>query len=231
MTKLSYTQEYYLCATNDKGNPKSLGFDAGIACLLVGGVEEMIKQGFIVRAQEKRLLIVRLWDDSLPHLKPLYEALVSFSSPKSIKRVAASYLLGSNYWLPDKLGSAIGASLIAANCVDKLPDQGLLKNKTKYVPKPEVVAQLIERLRTEFLEDGALTDETLCLAAFLDRSGLIRKHFGEAEKETLERRLKEVRRSDLSVATKQILDELASLRALVAAVSAVIIMLVADLVV
>jgi hypothetical protein len=216
MKTLSYTQEYYLCAINDKGNPKSLQSDNVTACLLVGGIMELIEQGLIMRDEKKRFVVAKPWNNALPYLKPLYEVLASFKKPKDIRGLMQSYVLGSNYRLDDKLIAAIGASLVAANCVDELPDRGLLKNKTKYAPKPEAVKQVIEKLRTEFFEDDVVPDATLCLAAFLDSGGLIREYFSKFERETLKKRLKEVRESDVSTSVKQALNESAAMYALIA---------------
>ncbi|MDR2587223.1 MAG: GPP34 family phosphoprotein [Coriobacteriales bacterium] len=215
MQTLSYTQEYYLCAVNDKGNPKSFKSDEVAACLLVGGIAELVEQGLIARDEKKRFVVVRPWDDSLPYLKPLYEALASFKKPKNIKGLAESYLLGLNHKLPDELMATIGASLVAANCADELTDQGLLKNKTRYAPKPEAVTRAIEKLRAEFLEEGVVADETLCLAAFLDKSGLIRDYFSKVEKETLKKRLREVREREASASVKQVLDEITAVYAVI----------------
>jgi hypothetical protein len=216
MQTLSPTQEYYLCAVNNKGNPKSLKSDEVTACLLVGGIAELVEQGLIARDEKKRFVVVGAWDGSPLYLKPLYETLASFKKPKSIKGLAESYLLGLNHKLPDELMATIGASLAAANCADELTEQGLLKNKAKYAPKPEAVMRVIEKVCAEFLEESAATDETLCLAAFLDKSGLIRDYFSKVEKETLKKRLKEVRESEASASVKQVLDEITTVYGVIA---------------
>jgi hypothetical protein len=111
--------------------------------------------------------------------------------------------------------AAIGASLAKANCADELTDQGMLKNKTKYAPKPEAVTRVIEKVRAEFLEDGVVTDETLYLASFLDKSGFIRDYFSKVEKETLKKRIKEVRKSEAFASVKEVLDELEAMYAVI----------------
>jgi DNA polymerase III delta prime subunit len=61
-----------------------------------------------------------------------------------------------------------------------------------------------------------VTDETLCLAAFLDKSGLIHDYFSKVEKETLKKRLKEVRESEAYTSAKQVLDEITAVYVVIA---------------
>jgi hypothetical protein len=202
---LSFTQEYYLCAINDKGNLPVLDTEGAI-CLLAGGIMELTQQGYIEHDDKKRLIIAKPWDNALPYLKPLYDTVASFKKPQRIDGVLGAYETSLQEPLPELL-SALGTSLVAAGYADELSEQGLLHNKTGYVPKPEARTRIIEKIRAEFLEDGVISDETLCLAALLDGSNLIRRYFSTVEADALKKRLKEVRESDAHTLVKEFLDE------------------------
>jgi len=206
MSDLSFTQEYYLCAVNSKGNSPIDGGEF-TACLVIGDIMEMLGQGLISKDEKNRFSIAKSWDDSLPYTKPVYDAIASSKRPKE----AADYLFGLNFKEINNLSSSIGASLVSAGCADEADNQGFFKNKTKYVPKPEAVTSVIEKVRAEFLEDGPMTDETVCLAALLDAGNLIRDYFSKVEAKLLKDRLKEIKESETYSAVREIIDYIAAL--------------------
>jgi len=206
MSDLSFTQEYYLCAVNSKGNSPLDGGEFS-ACLVIGDLMEMLGQGLISKDEKNRFSAARPWDESLPYAKPLYDAIASSKKP----RTASDFLFGLSFKELSSLSASIGASLAAAGAADEINNQGLFKNKTKYVPKPEAVTRVIEKVRAEFLEEGPLTDETVCLAALLDAGNLIHHYFSKVEARSVKSRLKEIHESETYSAVKEILDTIAAL--------------------
>lgn len=55
MKTLSYTQEYFLCAINKKGNIPALD-DTFPVCLVVGALMELLNHGYITRDEKINLL-------------------------------------------------------------------------------------------------------------------------------------------------------------------------------
>ncbi len=198
MKTLSYTQEYFMCAISSKGNVPILDVVFS-TCLLAGGIMELLYHGYIVRTPKGKLVISKPWDEGLPYLKPLYETILGFKKPKDAKGVASVYLAGFSQKTFKELFSAFGASLAEFGYADELWKQGLLNKKIRYVPKPEAVTRIIEKIRAEFLEDGTISEETLYLAALLDNGKLIRNYFSKVEAEILKKRIKEVRKNEAYV--------------------------------
>jgi hypothetical protein len=194
MNDLSYTQEFYLCAVNAKGNIPALDDGSIPACFVAGGIMDLTDRGLIASDEKDRLVIAKPWDDTLPYLKPLYEKIASFEKPKDAADIAAEHYVFGGKAL-NALLSAIGLSLVEAGCADDLTANGLFKEKIKYIPKPEAATRVIEKVRAEFLEGGTITDETRNLAALLDRGNLIRNYFSKVETAALKKRIKEVRTS------------------------------------
>jgi len=206
MNDLSFTQEYYLCAVDSKGKSP---LDGGVftGCLVVGDIMEMLSRGLISEDEKSRFFIVKQWDDSLPFAKPMYDVIASSKKPRS----ASDFLFGLSKKESRSLSSSIGASLVATGDAAELGNQGLFKNITRYVPKPEAVTRVIEKVRAEFLEDGPMTDETVCLAALLDAGNLIRHYFSKVEAQSVKNRLAEIRESETYSAVKEILDTITAL--------------------
>ena len=187
MKNLSYTQEYYLCAVNEKGMLKS---DAIYAALLAGAVLELFKHEFVEFKGDKKEWLVALkpLNDDFAYLKPLYDFIALQKKPM-VRTSVAGFTSNKQF---DELRSKIGASLLALDCAVELTS----KNKTWYAPKPEESKRVIEKIRAELLEDGNMTDETLCLTILLGESGIIYDYFSEAESEALKKRVKEARNND-----------------------------------
>jgi len=206
MKTLSYTQEFFLCTINDKGKIPALKGEIP-ACLAVSGIMELLSNGYLNRAEKDKLAAGKPWDDSLPYLKPLYETIVSLKKPLDIKDILMIYIGGFVIEQFYELYKAIGVSLVESGYADELTKKGLIKEKPRrYVPKEEAIKNVVEKVRAEFLEDGMITEETLCLAAFLDASGLISNYFSKFEAEAMKKRIKEARESGAYALVKEAFD-------------------------
>lgn len=212
MENLSYVQQYFICVVNKKGNISRLKGMSVAACLVVSEITELISRGYIIWDEKNSLSVTKPFDDSLTYLKPIYETIAYFKKSEDVMRIvdlyASNIRLIGNYRkasLYDLL-SPIGNSLLSVGCACELPKKGLLRKRTKYAPKPEIVKQVIEEIRRAFLENNVITDEMLCLAALLDKSDIIRNYFSRYETSFLKKRIKEARKSGEHASIKKILD-------------------------
>ena len=202
MNNLSHTQEYYLCAVSPKGSAPT---ETVAVCLIISGVAEMLRAGYLTRDEKKRLSAdnAKPWDDMLPYLTPLYEKIIGEKKPQTIKDFVEKHKYGLEAYI-----SAIVDSLAVVGAIGEHEIKGVFTKKVKRVvpvPKPEATAAVIEILRNEFLENGKLTEDTVILAALLDKSGLLGRYFNKTEADALKVRMKEVRSSETYAAINKIL--------------------------
>ena len=199
MNNLSYTQKYYMCVVNDDGStsPWWLEHTTVTACFIVGGITELLNNGFIVYDEQENFVVAKPLDDTFSYLKPLYDGIISSDIPKNLRDVAESFYAQYSEKHLDKLLLAIGEYLFQNGYVEEVATKTFLSRKTKvkYPPKPEVVTQIIEKIRFEILEDGVISDKILCLTALLDKSGVIDQYFTKEERATLKQRIKDIRNS------------------------------------
>jgi len=205
MKNLSHTQEYYLCAANQKGGKPS---ETVMACLIISGVAEMLCAGFLIRDEKKRLSAdnAKPWGDALPYLAPLYEKITSTKKPQTIKDFIEKYKHSLDAYI-----SAIVDSLSVVDAMVEFEKKGFFTKNVKrlvQVPKKEATAAVGEILRNEFLENGKLTDDTVILATLLDKSGLLGSYFNKEETATLKARMKEVRSSGTYAAINKVLTDI-----------------------
>lgn len=196
MKPLSCTQEYFLCAINSKISAPFFLYSVFPACLVVGGIIELLENGYIVSIGKGDLIACKTWDDGLPYLKPLFETIMTLRRISDEKGVVGVFMsiLGNKRF--EELYSTIGDSLVESQCADEMIKYGLNKKKIKYVPKAEAVKSVIDKVRTGFFMDGRLTEETLSLSALLDKSVLISSYFSKTETEIVRKRIEEVQKSE-----------------------------------
>ena len=202
MNNLSYTQEYYLCAVNDKGELKT---DAIHGALFAGAVFELLGNSYIefLGDNKERVVASKPLDEDFAYLKPLYDFIASQKKP--IERTSITdFVFNSKH--RNELISTIGSSLVALSHAIELPAQGLLKNKTRYAPKSDAKKPIIEKIRAEILEDGNMADETFYLTVLLTHSNAIHDYFSKVESDVLKKHLDEVRNSDAFAVTREVFE-------------------------
>ena len=137
MNNLSHTQEYYLCAVSPKGGTPT---ETVTICLIISGIAELLRAGSLTRDDKKRLSAenVKLWDNTLPYLTPLYEKIIFAKKPQTINDFIEKY----KYGLDDYM-SAIIDSLSAVGAIGEYEKKGFFTKKVKQivqVPKQEATA-------------------------------------------------------------------------------------------
>jgi len=211
MKDLSITQKYYLCAFNEKGKAPLFTNEDVMASLITAGIIELNAQGLITQEEKQRFTIAKPWDESLTHLEPLYQAIATFKKPCNPTDVLGYYYLQLTEKRLRALLASIGTSLVDAQLADELPNQGLLSKTTKYAPKPEATAEVMNSIRDEVLGDEPITDETARLLFLLKCSGSLNKHFSKEERPTLKARLKEVEKSEATAQAEAIIANMGNL--------------------
>jgi len=215
MKDLSLAQKYYLGAINEKGDAPLFTTEDVTASLLTAGLIELVAQGLVAQDEKKCFSIAEPWDESLPHLEPLYLAITTFKKTYNAKDVLGYYYLQLTDERTRVLFTSVGLSLVDAGCADELREQGRRKNITKYAPKPEAVAEMVAGIREEVLGDEQISDETAQLLFLLRSSGSLNKHFSKEERPKLKARLKEVRKSEATAQVEGILATMGSLMLMV----------------
>ena len=213
MQTLSFTQEYYLCAVNSRWKTPGMQSMEVQACLLVSGMLELLYEGYLRRDEQDNLRTAREWDDRLPYLKPLYEATVGMKKPRSLKGVASHLMREFNQKPFNEYFTALGASLVESGDAERQSRKGFFRETVRCVPKQETIKRIVKRIRTEVLDDGVITEETICLVAFFDKSGLLRDYFSKFEAKDLKARLKEIKTQEPYSTIKKVIDDIEALYA------------------
>jgi len=195
---ISYTKEFFLLSVNSKGNIPALKSTEIYASVFAGCMMELVNTGMITKTDSGKFAIASDFDENYKHLYPLYEKIAAASKPISMERLFERKSL-------DKIITKFREMLVSMDYKDELTNQGIFKNKTKYVTKTEVVIEIVKKIRRQFFGEEALKSETICLVALLDVSGLLRDYFGKLDAKELKKRLKELPKSPSYALAKEVI--------------------------
>ena len=202
MKNLSFTQEFFLCALKPQGSTTLTHSTESSTCLLAGGLLELLMDGYISIDNKKVFVNKELSSDKM-YLAPIYE-LIKKNKPMKIETIAEKFAF--DFKRPDELFQSVGCSIVEDGHVAEESNQGLFKNKLRFLPNESEVTKVVEKLRAEFLEEGNVSDEVIVLGALLNKSGLIKKYFSKYEIQKLNDRLKEINQSEAGVLIKKMVD-------------------------
>lgn len=202
MKNLSFTQEFFLCALKPQGSTTLTHSTESSTCLLAGGLLELLMDGYISIDDKKMFVNKDLSSDKM-YLTPIYE-LIKTNKPMKIEAIAEKYAF--DFKRPNELFQSVGYSIVEDGYVVEESNQGLFKNKVRFLPNESEVTKVVEKLRAEFLEEGNASDEAIVLGALLNKSGLIKKYFSKYEMQKLNDRIKEIKQSEAGALIKQLVD-------------------------
>jgi len=205
MKAMSIAQEYLLCALKEKGRFSFLSNEQ-VICFVAGALFDLLNNDF-VRVKDKKVVIHRHLEASFNYLAPMLEYIRN-SKPKTIKGIVEGYFFTLTKKNIKALLQSVVGSLAAIGCADEVSKTGILGNSQKYiVPKKEQTERVIQKIRAELLETGAISDETVALACLLRNSGLLKQYFSKHDSQELNKCLNELKDSVPNQMIKQIIDD------------------------
>lgn len=205
MKDLSITQEYILCAMNEKG--KISGFDTNkLVCMVAAGLLEL-QMAECIQLEKKKITVINSLPESKSYLYPLYD-FIDQGRPVKVEKIIEEY----NYSFSDKklkgFMGAVGDSLADIGFVSITETNGIIGKKKSYIPSREAVHYVIDMIRAELLEDGEITEDIACLVVLLERSRIIKTYFSAFEQKEIRQKLKEIMNSEAGQLVKYMIDYL-----------------------
>jgi len=169
----------------------------------------------LLSAYEPTLVLTKPWDDVLPYLKPLYEKIAEAKKPHTAKQVVESFSGKQTR----ELISVYKATLLKSEYADEVPYNRFSK-KNAFIPKTELIKEIVGKVRTEMLSDAEMPREVILLVTLLDASGQVGDYFSKFEKNDFKKRLKEVRESEAGALIREVLTQMSD-EAVMVAVAAI----------
>lgn len=211
MTDLSLPQEFFLLTLKPNGKfPSATSYEFGA---LLASVLIEFSQSEVLEIKEKK---INMTAQTIPH--DLEYLVSTYQILDELKKKTTTNFANKYFTFSDKnykvLVTSIADSLINIDCIKKEQVKGLLGDKTVYRASSDHKDRIIQRLRTELLEDGAITAKTVSLVCILNRLKKLEQYFSKYESATLKNRIKELKKSQENQVIKDILDLIDSIMTL-----------------
>ena len=201
MKDLTLTQEYFICAVNDKGKLSSFNVDR-LVCLLASGMLELQLSGCIsIDGGKKRILsgsgksvsVTGPLPEEKEFLRPLYDYL-NQGKPVKMEKLLEDYHYSFSGKRMNSLIDSIGESL-AEEGLAQAADAGLFEGVRRFLPTKDAINRVVDLVRSELLEEGEVTEDIAALVILLEKSGVIREYFSRYEQKEMKERLAAITKS------------------------------------
>ncbi len=199
MKDLSLTQEYMICTVNEKGDLPGYNQKA-VACLIVSGLLEM-QMAKCISLNDKKVSVCAKLPEHMAYLKPLYN-IINQGKPMKVEKVVETYTIAFTNKKLYELLDPLMESLKEADVVEPVK-AGLLGNKYGYAPKKDVITGIIEKIRSELLEDGEISEDVVALTALMDKAGNLKDYFSKYEQKELKNKIKTIKQSEAGTLAKE----------------------------
>lgn len=210
MKRLSITQEYVICTINGKGifpNDQKTA-----ACLAVSGLLEM-QSAKCVALNNKKISICAELPEHMAYLKPLYNVINRGKSIKAEEAVDA-YAFAFTTKRQDELVGALVESLKEAGVVEPVKS-GLFGNKYRYASNKKIVAGIIQKIRENLLEEGAISEDVIALVSLMGAAGNLKYYLSKHEQKELKARIKSLEKSETGTFLKEMVQHIDTMNAIV----------------
>lgn len=188
MKELSVTQEYLICAVNEKG--KISGFSTEkLVCFVASALLDMQLAG-CVSMDGKKATVTEELPAGRTYLRPLYD-FIHQPKPVKLEKILEKYIDSVTDQRLNELMEAVGGSLEEMGLAESAK-AGLLSGKKSYTPTKAALDRVIGRMRAAILEGGEVTREIAALVTLLDKSKSLKAYFSDHERREIGARLKEI---------------------------------------
>lgn len=191
MNNLSLTQEYVLYSLTEKGQIPFMNAEAQV-CILAAGLMELLGSGCIHMDDTKRVQIAADLKPELSYLESLY-LWIKYSKPMTVEKIAEEYSFTLNGKKLRTLTNEIGDSLVEQNCATF--EKGGFGKKHYYIPDPDAVDAIIDKIHTQILEKKNPEPHTYMLVYLLEKSRQIKRYFSIEDKDQIKIKRREIKKS------------------------------------
>lgn len=207
MKDLSFTEEYTSCVLNHKKNQSALYQNEYSVCIIAACLLQMLTDNVIGLNKSGKLIVIGELSSSKPYLKTIYDSIATGKSKKA-KVLVEEYVFSISSKPLKLIVDGVIEALISKECIEIETKAGLFKEKTIYHANEEIVNTIIKKIRSDFLVDGNVSDETTILTALLLESKILKNYFSNDETKQLEECIKQIKNSDARSFIKEILDDI-----------------------
>lgn len=212
MNRKSVTQEYYVLATNEKGNMPAMHSEESKAGIVVAGMMDLLLKDTI-RVEKKKITVIKEKSNELEHISSLYTYLNE--KPRSTDKLMSDYMAGTGSRIK-KLTTELGESLLTDHSATK-GEGGLFGNKTTYIPEKSYKDEVIGIVKSALMKDEEIAPHDMALICILKETKNLKQYFSEHESASLKAKLKEIKKNPQNKQLADMINYVSDMTAVMAA--------------
>ena len=204
MRDLTISQEYLICAVNEKGTLFTFNTEK-MVCLVAAALLELQLEGCVT--VDKKYIT-----GEKAHLRPLYDYLKG-DKPMRTEKLLEEYTYSITDARLKELMAAIGDSLVGRGLVEPV-QSGLLGRKQGYRPTREAIHSVVDLVRAELLEEGEVTEDVAALVILLDQGKCLKPYFSAFEQKEMQANLQAIAKTPSGKAVRDMVEYVENLIAI-----------------
>lgn len=102
-------------------------------------------------------------------------------------------------------------NLLAMGCITETEEKILLFTQARITVNEAVLDNLVQKIRTEFLDEGELSDDIVFLTFILNQNNILKNFFSKYENTQLKNRLKEIKNEPIGKIAKNMIDSMTTM--------------------
>ena len=181
MRDLTLSQEYLICAVNEKGTLFTFNTEK-LVCRGAAALLELQLEG-CAAVDKKFITVTGPLPQEMAHLRPLYDYL-NTGKPMQTEKLLEEYTYSVTDAHLNELMAAIGDSLVQQGLMTPVK-AGLLGKKQGYLPTREAINAVVDLVRAELLEEGEVTEDVAALVILLEQGKCLKPYFSAVEQKEM----------------------------------------------
>jgi len=131
--------------------------------------------------------------------KKLYKIIREMNKPEvSIQDIISTFYFGLSNKKLKTIIQALKERMVKDELISIKNKKGIFGTKEILLVNNDKFNLIIEEIRTKFLNEGSLDDDLILLASLLNSTNFLKNVFIKYEKETLKKRLEEIKNTEIS---------------------------------
>ena len=202
MRDLTLSQEYLICAVNEKGTLFTFNTEK-LVCLVAAALLELQLEG-CAAVDKKFITVTGPLPQEMAHLRPLYDYL-NTRKPLQTEKLLEEYTYSVTAAPLNELMAAIGDSLVQQGLMTPVK-AGLLGKKQGYLPTREAINAVVDLVRAELLEEGEVTEDVAALVILLEQGKCLKPYFSAFEQKEMRDKLQAISQTPAGKAVRDMVE-------------------------
>lgn len=174
--------------------------------LVFAGLWDLINKEIVKFGKKDTVQILLPLPDNLTYLKPLYD-YIDISKYRRYNKIIENYVWSSENIVEKYIESVVDI-LVREEYVSTKVKVGFFSNKTILAPKLDIFENTIQKIKSEMLGSGSVSDHSIVLTILLNESGFFKNYLSKQESDMFESKINMLKSTELNFMVDKLVHEM-----------------------